>query len=101
MTKREEIREAIGDYTDNECLYPDKDCKWRREPGYCGSTPNVAAYKCLMKHLDEIGVVIKVDRELPDTPYWKQHRRAVEREVTAELLKAGYVAVETLIEEGE
>jgi hypothetical protein len=57
MTKQEEIRELIDLYVDGKCLYPDKDCAWRSEEGYCASDND--AYTCLMKRLSELGVVIK------------------------------------------
>lgn len=65
MTKQEEIREVIDTYTDDVCLYPDKDCEFYTEFWYCISSD--AAYGCLMKRLDELGVVLKVEGELPDT----------------------------------
>ena len=55
---REEIKKVIDHYTDDDCLYPDKDCKYRGLYNYCISGDD--AYKCLMKRLDEIGVVIKL-----------------------------------------
>ena len=64
MTKQEEIREVIDAYTDDDCQYHDRPCEFRGSYGYCISTDD--AYKCLMKRLDELGVVIKVDRELPE-----------------------------------
>lgn len=55
MTKQQEIREVIDLYTDDECLYPDKDCKFRDR--WCIEGED--AYKCLMKRLGELGVVIQ------------------------------------------
>ncbi|MBA7665095.1 hypothetical protein ES703_73161 [subsurface metagenome] len=58
MPKREEIREIIDTYTDDGCFYPTKNCKLCKG-GYCISTDD--AYKCLMKRLGEVGVVMKVE----------------------------------------
>ncbi len=66
MNKQEELREAIGLYTDDRCLYLSKGCVWCSKEGYCASGND--AYTCLMKRLTELGVVIKVDRELPENP---------------------------------
>ncbi len=57
MTKQEEMRGVIDAHTDDVCLYPNRDCEWR-QGGWCVHDEN--AYKCLMKRLDELGVVIKV-----------------------------------------
>ncbi len=54
---REEIREIIDTYTDDGCLYFENDCGFRNDK-YCVS--DEASYQCLMKRLDELGVVIKV-----------------------------------------
>ena len=95
MTKQEEIRKVIDTYTDDGCLYPTKTCM-SFKGNYCISDDG--SYTCLMERLAEIGVVIKVDRELPT--YW--------RDVNAQcceschfweqqnMLKAGYTAVEPL-----
>ena len=99
MTKREEIREVIDIYTDDDCLYPNTTCEWHKG-GYCVSGDG--SYKCLMKRLDELGVVIKVERELPEKPdgyddyylTWQKYDEGQES-----MLEAGYVAVEPLIEE--
>ena len=111
MTKQEEIKEVIDAYTDDECLYPDKDCECRNR-GYCVSTDD--AYKCLMKRLDEIGLVLKVDRELPDEipvlpKFFKQgiiteqdledYARVTEIQNRMVYIKAGLKFVEPLIEE--
>jgi len=92
MTKQEEIMETIDTFTDDICLYPDKDCEWRRRV-YCVSGED--AYKCLMKRLDELGVVIKVERELPICAYWTLADIATDPKVVA-MLKADYVAVEPI-----
>lgn len=60
MAKQEEIREVIDLYTDDECLYPSRVCP-SFKGNYCDSDDN--AYKCLMKRLDELGVVLKVFHE--------------------------------------
>jgi len=103
MATREEIREVIDTYIDDGCLYPNKACVWCSKEGYCASGND--AYTCLMKRLTDLGVVIKVDRELPEllesefcvepyslNPYSYD---AAQRD----MLKAGYVAVEPLIKE--
>ena len=110
MTKQEEIREAIDTYTDDRCPFPDDDCEYRAEYGYCISGDD--AYKCLLKCLDKLDVVIKVDRELPKNPIKITHHlglskeeantRQLERDcfvkvIQDQMLKAGYVAVEPLI----
>ncbi len=58
-------------------------------------------------HLHSQGVVIKVDRELPDKPLaddWaeaiKAPRNAFYELAQKDMLKAGYVAVEPLVKEG-
>jgi len=61
MGKQEEIRQLIDTYVDDVCLYPDTGCTsesvHRDFPGYCDSTEG--AYRCLLKRLGELGVVIK------------------------------------------
>ena len=63
MSKRDEIWEVIDEYTNDECLYPEKACARCSKEGYCASGND--AFTCLMKRLGEIGVVLKVERELP------------------------------------
>ncbi len=65
MTKQQEIREGIDEYVDDDCLYTKTGCVHMpsKDFGYCNDRDG--AYKCLTKRLTEIGVVIKVDRELP------------------------------------
>ena len=63
MTKRGEIKKVIDAFSDDACLYPDEPCVYRTDK-YCLSSKN--AYKCLMKKLAELGVVIRIDRELPE-----------------------------------
>lgn len=66
MATREEIREVIDAYTDDVCLYQDNPCEFQSGPIkeiFCCDTEG--SYRCLMKRLDGLGVVVKVDRELP------------------------------------
>ena len=106
MSKQEEIREVIDTYVDDGCLYPDRSCKHLSHPkvgGYCPSQED--AYKCLMERLGKIGVVIKVEGELPRLPSnitqdipggcYKIGYQTSQQD----MLEAGYVAVEPLIEE--
>ena len=101
MTKQEEIREVIDAHTDDVCLYQDSPCEFRGSYGYCISTDD--AYKCLMKRLSEIGVVIKVDRELPESCHTVkgEHAHGYYEYGQEDMLKAGYVAVEPLIKQEE
>ena len=66
---KEEIREVIDKYVDDDCLYPKATCVHRshKMPEYC--TDNDGAYKCLMERLTELDVVIKVKKILPYTIY--------------------------------
>ena len=101
MIIQEEIREAIDTYTDDACLYPRKVCFFRKTTfggNYCTSGED--AYRCLMRRLGELGVVIKVDRELPVCACWNWADIATDPKVVS-MLKAGYVATEPLIQEGE
>ena len=96
MTKQEEIRRIIDAYTDDECLYPDASCESRSGHGFCRSYEG--SYKCLIKNLDELGVVIKVDKPLP-LPSLDVFTTGVIKLSKADLDKVGYVAVEPLIKE--
>ena len=62
-SKREEIRGVIDAFVEDKCLYPDIVCDTISTspflPGYCSSSEG--AYKCLMKRLSELDVVIKVE----------------------------------------
>ncbi len=98
MTKQEEIRELIDLYTDDECLYPNKDCESRGLFNYCRLGND--AYKCLMKRLGEKGVVLKVAAPLPDISYHSAYPENEEAYQQA-ILRAGYVATEPLIKEDE
>ena len=62
MTIRDEIREVIDTYTDDGCLYKDQECESRGRNGWCVSTD--ASYGCLMRKLDELGVVLMVGGNL-------------------------------------
>ncbi len=60
MPTREEIKGVIDAYTDDVCLYRDNPCEHQGKAGlevYCSSAE--CSYKCLMKRLGELGVVIK------------------------------------------
>jgi len=98
MATREEIREAIDLYTDGKCLYPDKACV-----SFKGSDclSDEEAYKCLMRRLGEIGVVIRVERESPLVEFTLTgHMTPSEvAEIGGAYRKAyaGYEAVESLI----
>ncbi len=59
MSKQDIIKEAIDHYADDGCFYPSQDCE-HRGGEYCVITER--AYECLVKRLDELGVVIKVDK---------------------------------------
>ncbi len=65
MTKQQEIREGIDEYVDEDCLYPKTGCVHMPSKDFEYCNDRDGAYKCLTKRLTEIGVVIKVDRELP------------------------------------
>ena len=56
MNKQEEIRKIIYTYKSEGCLYPNKTCDF--VDLMCDS--GEGAYKCLMKRLSELGVVIKL-----------------------------------------
>lgn len=92
MNKREEIREIIDAYTDDACLYPDKNCenhgKAKADP-YCVSADG--SYNCLMKRLSELGCAIIVEGELPPSPYhyYSKHDRT-NRETEESFCDIGY-----------
>ena len=94
MSKQEKIREATKQAILRSCGSED-----------CGQTPCDTTCPYLSKLTDNFltelakrGVVIKTDRELPDTR-WKQgsDRDSWKRQGQKELLDAGYVAVEPLV----
>ena len=104
MSKTEEIREVLNAWRDDRCLYlsEDKPCLQNAlGNGYCSS--DKVSYQCLTKRLSDLGVVIKVDRRPPhrvtevtaDTEAEKRGYNQAE----ADMLEAGYVALESLIEE--
>ena len=95
MTKQEEIWEVIDEYTNDECLYPEKACARCSKEGYCASGND--AFTCLMKRLGEIGVVLKVQRELPAIGTSDNFGKTVAHLTQIDMLKAGYCAVEELI----
>lgn len=64
MSKQEEIRTAIDIYVDNRCLFLHRSCN-ALGSGYCSSKEE--AYRCLMERLTNIGLVLKVEGELPLT----------------------------------
>jgi hypothetical protein len=105
MNKQEEIREVIDTYTDDGCLFPDRSCN-ALGSGYCSSDEE--AYKCLMQRLDKIGVVIKVDRELPKCECCEGagliggsgiNDCCPECNGTGKMYCAGYVATEPLVKD--
>lgn len=59
--KQKKIKEAIDAYANDDCLYPTKNCKLCKNE-FCISGKD--AYKCLMKCLGELGVVIKGDYKI-------------------------------------
>ncbi len=67
MSNQKKIREVIDLYQDDVCLYTNKVCEARGQSNYCRFGDD--AYKCLMERLTELGVVIKVNREMPDSGY--------------------------------
>ena len=101
MTKQEEIREVIDAYTDDTCLYPTDKCDFRSRDCCCDYE---RAYKCLMKRLNKLGVVLKVDRELPKVVLGccvsaddKLYISAIWEYAQGAMLVASYVAVEPLV----
>ena len=80
MPSREKIREVLGSWRDDRCLFlvEDKPCLSNaRGNGYCSSDEGF--YNCLIKRLDELGVVIKVESSEHTNPecdwcYWNTHK---------------------------
>ncbi len=101
MSKQEEIREVIDDYTDDRCLYPDRSCESRSDVGYCSD--GEGAYRCLMERLNSKGVMIKVERETMASICgyceFLDHCKEEHPECNEFKLEAGYGAVESLIED--
>ena len=102
MIKQEEIREGTaewlwkhraGETTVQDCVYT-----WAELPGYRKDDFRASADK-LMAYEHSQGVVIKVDaNRLPDISYHSAYPENEDRYQQA-MLKAGYVAVESLIGE--
>ena len=101
-TRQEEMKQVILSHADDECLYPNRGCGFLKG-SYCVSGED--AYECLMKRLTELGVVIKVEGELPKRLCDPGLNDALQgigyEEAKRDMLKAGYVAVEPLIAEGK
>ena len=104
MTKQEEIKKEIAKLTHiNERIWakiygtPDPhDCRWGELSEYHKDL-YIAGAELLMMRLDELGVVLKVDRELPKLPLDNLYQ--IEDAISQTLNEAGYTAVESLIEE--
>lgn len=115
MSRQEEIRQLIDTYVGDVCLYPDTGCTsesgHRCFPGYCDSTEG--AYRCLLKRLGELGVVMTAERELPRIGwFWKncKQQRSKPAKICLECpfvdcatgkTKAGYAVTELLIDKEE
>jgi len=105
VSKQEEIDRLLNLWADDYCLFVEKTCEHRGMYCYCCSEGE--ALKCLKERLGEQGVVIKVDRELPeiDTPFWLPGWKAryVFRmgvaDTKSKYKKIGLLAVEPLIKE--
>ena len=109
MTRREEIREGVAkniflkQRTSDDYIYR-RPC-WE-ELGASAKKPFYKEADGISRFLHSQGVVIKVDRELPE--YLQASWVKIEDDIFTELEwntqkaldKAGYVAVESLIEEG-
>ncbi len=64
MTKQEGIRKTLDSWEDGDCLYENAECANRsKDPVthqlWCRNGEDL--YACLMKRLDKLGVVIKVN----------------------------------------
>ncbi|KKN23685.1 hypothetical protein LCGC14_0902440 [marine sediment metagenome] len=99
MTKQQEIREGIDEYVDDDCLYPKTGCVHMPSKDFEYCNDRDGAYKCLTKRLTEIGVVIKVDRELPLMPTDPTLGDCLIWRTQQDMVNAGYVAVESLIDD--
>ena len=98
MTKQGEIRKVIDAHSDDQCLYLDGVCKFRSNDFkgvYCSSDDG--SYKCLMKRLTEIGVVIKVERE-PSTYRNEDGEQRYYGDMPYEMYCDGWRRFEPLIE---
>lgn len=60
--KRQEIRELLAKINNGGCIYPPGSIKWKECPNGAKSDCS----DCAFKELDELGLVIKVKKELPD-----------------------------------
>lgn len=108
MTKQEEIREGVAVKL---CNHDGFDWEWLKEqPHYKGSKDCEFYFRCaddILTYEDSQGVVIKVDRKLPENPHF--NREDISDSGLGEMngfdqailmcKKAGYVAVEPLIKE--
>lgn len=94
MTKQEEIRKVINSYPGGSCLLPDKYCN-AKEIGAC-QTNEFREY-CLMERLSDLGVVLKVERELPVIgAYFYEHEKSGYKDAQQDMLEAGFTAWEPL-----
>ena len=93
MIKQEEIREEIDEKRETILNFIRA---WGVIKHPYGSRD---AEECLAM-LSELGVVIKVDRELPDD-VWASPMNTVEHDAQQLMLKAGYVATIPIIEESK
>ena len=89
MSKQEEIREGIAKYI-------------RLHYDASTASSEITA-SVLMKYLDEQGVVIEVNRELPEYVIGinttSESSKMLAEEVQRDMLEAGYVVVESLVED--
>ena len=101
MTKQEEIRKEIASLTYQSCI--DAGHKPRKESDYLPLADELLSYL-----YSQGAVVIKVKRELPEyAPFPERNPKPIEGAAfllgmdigREDMLKAGYVAVEPLIEE--
>ena len=80
MTKQEKMREGIAKLiNDAPATLSNEDLAFR-----------------IMGYEDSEGVVIKVNKELPDISYYSAYPEIIE-DTQKDMLKAGYVAVESLV----
>lgn len=78
---RKQMRELIDTYGDGRCLFIERGCEYKHENGWCIESDS--CYNCLMKHLGELGVVLKGSSLGASHPHL-----------------ADYYTVESLIKEG-
>ena len=99
MTKQEEIREEVPNFI-NKHIKRSQDCG-RRGISLRGSGLYLDAEPFMeevLTYLHSQGVVIKVDRKLPATHWENEDMIRGWNIAEKEMLNAGYVAVEPLIE---